>query len=194
MPKRKVSWTHRSQELNLLLSLSPLCHPSLRVIRSSLREKRKSFCFLPSGFGILSPLLRSSLSPLPFFLLHPSLSLTLSQGLSLSVLVCVGVLEDSMSPVDCGSLSVVRESDRRWGSTRLLSSLASYPLPSPLSNQMKEGWWLGEGGAGTLLHIYTTPIPPCRHVCRSGPLLCTGCHHPTHTHAHLPSLLPRLTL
>lgn len=99
--KRRVSRTHRSQELNLLLSLSPFCHPSPRVIRSSSSgEKEKILLFSLFRFFFLSPLLCPSLSPLLSLRAVPlSLTLSHSQRVSLSVLVCVGVLEDSMSPV-----------------------------------------------------------------------------------------------
>lgn len=41
--EEKLSRTHRSQELNLLLSLSPFCHPSPRVDCGSTGEEKKSF-------------------------------------------------------------------------------------------------------------------------------------------------------
>lgn len=107
--------------------------------------------------------------PLSFLVTVP---LCLSLLLSVLVCGCAGGQQES-----CGSHSVVRESDKRE------------PLPnsSPLlpcipQTQIREGWWEGEGGVGTLLYICMSPIPPYCHVCRSGPVLHTGWPPPTHTY------------
>ena len=179
--KRRVSRTHRSQELNLLLSLSPFCHPSPRVIRSSSSgEKEKILLFSLFRFFFLisfamsfplSPSLSSCCAPLS----HP-LSLSACLALSASVCGCAGGQHES-----CGSHGVVRESDGRRDSPRLLSPLALHPPTADEGGREAEE----VGGVSTLLHIYTTPIPSCRHVCRSGPLLHTGCPpSSTHTHTH----------
>lgn len=160
--KRRVSRTHRSQELNLLLSLSPFCHPSPRVIRSSSSgEKEKILLFSLSwvfffffiSFAMsfpLSPSLSSCCAPLS----HP-LSLSACLALSASVCGCAGGQHES-----CGSHGVVRESDGRRDSPRLLSPLALHPPTADEGGREAEG-----GGRGrhlvTHLHDSHPTMPPC---------------------------------
>lgn len=126
---KKVSRTHRSQELDLLLAPFPFRHPSPRVIRSSSGEKRKSSCVFSSGSGrlffffyisvcsvsFLSLPLSLQVAPLsPVSLLYPSLSHSLSVSLALGsgVCGCAGGQHES-----CGSQRAVRESDGRRDSS-----------------------------------------------------------------------------
>lgn len=110
--EEKLSRTHRSQELNLLLSLSPFRHPSPRLARRSTGKHKILLIILPR-FRRLRP----SLSPRTKSSVFSGGRTPLWVFLSVLVCGCAGGPHES-----CDSPRLVRGSDQKGETLQILSA------------------------------------------------------------------------